>query len=215
MTTPAGFFERWSRLKRERESAAADDAFAAVPSPEVAVPLVASSAEAGSAASDCAAQPPAPPVAELPKVEELDLTADFSGFLKKEVSESLRRAALRKLFNDPHFNRMDGLDIYIDDYSRSDPIPPEMMKKLQQFRTYLSDEKDENSDPGALSESGTAFESTCDVLESEMPGAGDAPSQAASDISAQDCDSLGRVGQIVPEGETQAESLRKIEDFDA
>lgn len=160
-------------------------------------------------------QPPAPPVAELPKVEELDLTADFSGFLKQEVSESLRRAALRKLFNDPHFNRMDGLDIYIDDYSRSDPIPPEMMKKLQQFRTYLSDEKDENSDPGVLSESGTAFESTCDVLESEMPGAGDAPSQAASDIPAQDCDSLGRVGQVVPEGETKAESTRKIEDFDA
>jgi hypothetical protein len=214
MTTPAGFFERWSRLKRERESPPADDPAVAAPRPESVSPPIAGSAEVGEV-SERAVQPPAPPVAELPKIEELDLTADFSGFLKKEVSESLRRAALRKLFNDPHFNRMDGLDIYIDDYSRSDPIPPEMMKKLQQFRTYLSDEKDEDRDSGMVGESAPAAELDRAATEGESPRADDAPPEPTSEISAQDCDSLARVGQVVPEAETHAESTRKIEDPDA
>ena len=32
-------------------------------------------------------------------------------------------AAMKKLFTDPHFNVMDGLDIYIDDYRKPDPLP--------------------------------------------------------------------------------------------
>ena len=31
---------------------------------------------------------------------------------------------MKKLFADPHYNVMDGLDVYIDDYSKPDPIPP-------------------------------------------------------------------------------------------
>ena len=31
---------------------------------------------------------------------------------------------MKKLFTDPHFNVMDGLDTYIDDYRKPDPIPP-------------------------------------------------------------------------------------------
>ena len=30
---------------------------------------------------------------------------------------------MKKLFSDPHFNVMDGLDTYIDDYGKPDPIP--------------------------------------------------------------------------------------------
>jgi hypothetical protein len=36
------------------------------------------------------------------------------------------------MFSDPHFNIMDGLDIYIDDYSKPDPIPLEMLKRMVQ-----------------------------------------------------------------------------------
>ena len=35
---------------------------------------------------------------------------------------------------------MDGLDIYIDDYSRPDPIPPEILAKLQHAREWLADD---------------------------------------------------------------------------
>jgi hypothetical protein len=37
---------------------------------------------------------------------------------------------MKKLFSDPHFNVMDRLDTYIDDYGKPDPIPPEMLRKL-------------------------------------------------------------------------------------
>jgi hypothetical protein len=55
----------------------------------------------------------------------------------------VKNAAMKKLFADPHFNVMDGLDVYIDDYSKSDPIPPEMLKQLTSARFLkLFEEKD-------------------------------------------------------------------------
>lgn len=88
------------------------------------------------------AAPPAKtqPAAEappLPPVESLTPDSDFSGFLHPEVDDKLRRAALKKLFSDPHFNVMDGLDVYIDDYSKDDPIPEAMMKELRHAQDIL------------------------------------------------------------------------------
>jgi hypothetical protein len=39
---------------------------------------------------------------------------------------------MKKLFSDPHYNIMDGLDIYIGDYSKEDPLPPGMLEKMVQ-----------------------------------------------------------------------------------
>ena len=39
---------------------------------------------------------------------------------------------MKKLFADPHFNVMDGLDTYIDDYGKPDPIPQSMLRQLDQ-----------------------------------------------------------------------------------
>ncbi len=50
----------------------------------------------------------------------------------------LQHKALRKLFTDPRFNVMDGLDVYIDDYSKPDPISAEMVAGLAQAR-YIFD----------------------------------------------------------------------------
>ncbi len=69
-------------------------------------------------------------VPKLPPVEQLNLESDYTAFFHPKVDEKLRREALRKLFSDPHFNVMDGLDVYIDDYGKSDPIPPEMLARL-------------------------------------------------------------------------------------
>jgi len=78
----------------------------------------------------------APPT-DLPPVERLDFESDFSAFLRAKVDESVRRAALKKLFSDPRFNLMDGLDIYIDDYSKEDPIPPGLLAQLDHARSTL------------------------------------------------------------------------------
>lgn len=115
-----GFLSRWSRVKTDARADLSEPAAGAQ-----AVPAARAQAEADS---------PAP---ELPPVDELDLNSDFSGFFHPKVDESVRRSALRKLFSDPHFNVMDGLDTYIDDYSKTEPLPAAMLASLQQARRIL------------------------------------------------------------------------------
>lgn len=100
------------------------------------------------------ANPPQPlkPVAEppvLPPVESLTAESDFSAFLHPKVEEKLRRAALKKLFSNPHFNVMDGLDVYIDDYGKPDPIPPEMLERLNQYLNLVEGGKKEGQKKSA------------------------------------------------------------------
>jgi hypothetical protein len=42
---------------------------------------------------------------------------------------------MKKLFADPHFNVMDGMDIYIDDYSQPDPLPLAMLRQMTSAKT--------------------------------------------------------------------------------
>lgn len=154
------FISRWSRLKRQGEAAPS-----AAP-PESAVPA----AEAA---------PPAAGVeAALPPIDSLDLAADFSAFMQKEVSESLRRAALRKLFSDPHFHfeQMDKLDIYIDDYSVADPIPADMLQRLRQFGTLLKEDEEAASAPDAADAAPSAVDSAQPVAEAPREPAAESPS---------------------------------------
>ncbi len=86
-------------------------------------------------------------VSEIPDGEallaQLGPDSDFGQFLRQEISEEVRRTAMKTLFADPRFNVMDGLDIYIDDYSISDPIPEAMLASLNQVRTLFGDPADE------------------------------------------------------------------------
>lgn len=113
------FFGRWSRRKAEVAQAEAQPA-EVVPAPEAALP-VQPEAEAPTLAR----------VADLPK------DGDFRPFVARGVDEGVRRAAMKKLFTDPHFNLMDGLDIYIDDYSKSDPIPAAMLLAMNHAKDLL------------------------------------------------------------------------------
>ncbi len=75
--------------------------------------------------------------AELPPLDSLTFESDFKAFMRSKIEEGVKRAALKKLFSDPRFNVMDGLDTYIDDYTRSDTIPPEMLARLERARQRL------------------------------------------------------------------------------
>ena len=66
----------------------------------------------------------------LEDVKALTADSDFSRFTAANVAPEVKNAALKKLFTDPHYNVMDGLDVYIDDYSQPDPIPHAMLRKL-------------------------------------------------------------------------------------
>ena len=84
-----------------------------------------------------AAAAPASPQPALPALEEVSFESDFKAFMHAKVDEGIRRAALRKLFSDPRFNVMDGLDIYIADYSIEDPVSPSLLAQLEHARTTL------------------------------------------------------------------------------
>jgi hypothetical protein len=56
----------------------------------------------------------------------------FARFVARDVDPTVKNAALKRLFADPHFNVMDGLDTYIDDYSIPDPLPAGMLAKMVQ-----------------------------------------------------------------------------------
>jgi hypothetical protein len=102
------FLRRWSRRKRESAVAAPTEVREA-------------------------AEPPP----ELPPVAGLTFESDFEAFMHAKVDERVRRMALKKLFSDPRFNVMDGLDVYIDDYTKEDSIPPGMLAQLEHARTTL------------------------------------------------------------------------------
>ena len=140
------FLSRWSR--RKIEARGGDGARDGEPDgePKPASPPAASPpAVPPSGAGENTA--PTSPGAPLPPIEELrGLASEYRDFLRPEVDESLRRTALKKLFQDPHFNIMDGLDTYIDDYTKADPIPEAMLRGLNQAQGLLFDRGDEQGD---------------------------------------------------------------------
>ena len=82
------------------------------------------------------------PAPTLDDVKALTIDSDFKPFVARSVTPEVRNAAFKKLFADPHFNVMDGLDIYIDDYTQPDPLPASMLKQMAsaKFLRLVEDE---------------------------------------------------------------------------
>ena len=165
-TDPGGFFSRWSRRKAEdtaQAQAAERAARPAVPTipsvPASRLPAGAVSADStGVAAKGADAQadpepgtaPASPPSGPtLDDVRSLNADSDFKPFVGRAVAPEVRNAAMKKLFADPHFNVMDGLDIYIDDYSKPSPLPAELLRKMvsAQFLQMVEEEKPAPGEP--------------------------------------------------------------------
>jgi hypothetical protein len=70
----------------------------------------------------------------LADVAKLTSESDYSVFMAKGVAPEVKNAAMKKLFSDPHYNIMDGLDIYIDDYSSPEIMPASMLRKMASAR---------------------------------------------------------------------------------
>lgn len=128
------FFSRWSRRKvqvRTGQPLPVDVPAAppAAPVPAASQPLVSRAPaplQVAAGAAPAPGQSPepaeAPPALTLDDVAQLTPEGDFKPFMARQVPANVRNAAVRKLFTDPHFNVMDGLDIYIDDYSKPSPL---------------------------------------------------------------------------------------------
>jgi hypothetical protein len=108
-------------------------------------------AAAGANAPSPSPDPQAPaPKPTLQDVDQLDAQSDYRSFVARDVDPEVRNAAFKKLFHsDPHFNVMDGLDVYIDDYNTPNPLPVAVMKTLVQARALglIDDELKEQEPP--------------------------------------------------------------------
>ncbi len=175
-----GFLSRWSRRKhdsrrdeetRDREEPSSTeraDGEALRPKsserPDVAsspprAPAEAGSSDAAGQATHADARSESAP--ELPPIDSLTPESDFRAFMRPGVDSSTRNAALAQLFRDPRYNEMDGLDVYIDDYTQSEPIPTPILAKLKELHaTVLPDEAIERRDvPGDTDEAASPQES--------------------------------------------------------
>ena len=143
------FLARWSQRKAQVRSGVVPTE--PVPAPAVAVPLTAQPAAPAPAPHPVPASGPGPvaPEVTMDDVAALTHASDYSRFVAPGVASGVRNAAMKKLFSDPHFNVMDGLDIYIGDYSQPDPIPPEMLRQMVQSKflgLFDDEEQDEQAD---------------------------------------------------------------------
>ncbi|HQC84996.1 MAG TPA: DUF3306 domain-containing protein [Rhodoferax sp.] len=151
---PSGFLGRWARRKA--------DAREGKPLPEPPRPVKAVELaprvepEPASAVAVPQAEPQheeAPvPSLTLDDARKLNKDSDFTPFMARKVEPEVRNAAMKKLFADPHFNVMDGLDTYIDDYSKPDPLPLAMLRQMASAKFLNLFEEDPPS-PAAIDQS--------------------------------------------------------------
>lgn len=149
----------------------------------------------------------------LPSIDSLTKDSDFSMFMGSDVDPGTRVSALKKLFSDPHFNRMDGLDVYIDDYSKPDPIPLAMLKRLAHGRLLNLFDEDESED-GVKPVSDAALDAD-PMAESDLtagvdPIAGvDAAPAPAQRLASSQAQAAGGTGEGAPD-ETLAASAPAV-----
>jgi len=144
------FLSRWSRRKRAAKQPTAR------PTPPAG-----------------AAPPP-----ELPPVDSLTPESDFSAFMHEQVDEKLRRAALRKLFSDPAFNVVDGLDDYAEDFNQLETLAAGAAAGLEHAKRTLFGE--------AESQAPTETEAEANAAPAAATPEGEATDAAGSETSTPD-----------------------------
>ena len=136
MADSDGFLTRWSRRKAGAKSGAPvaeAPAKPTAPASDAPLPRVPAVAEGSATAPTIAPAGADPaPLPTLDDVAKLSRDSDFSPYVARNVDAGVRNAAMKKLFSDPHFNVMDGLDTYIDDYGKANPIPLAVLRRMNQ-----------------------------------------------------------------------------------
>ncbi len=204
-----GFFGRWSQRKladgqgksideRVPGSNAGTDRPGSKAEKPVAAPVAAPQRSPANASEDVRTdtQTATVPAPTMQDVAALHKDSDFKPFVSRAVQPEVRNAALKKMFSDPHFNVMDGLDTYIDDYSKPDPLPVAMLRQMASARFLkLFDEDDED-----------------DGKQQRDAGPTDAPATTKQPREDADTGAVDVVAQSSPAIDTSAGATPKPED---
>jgi len=189
MSRDEGFLSRWSRRKLEGGAPDAGNADAAPRRAEPGVPPPVAGA------TDAVPEPardPAPPPPTLEDAQALTPESDFRPFVARETSPQVRNLAMRRLFADPHFNVMDGLDVYIDDYSVSTPVPAEVLARMASAAFLNLVEKPPEETPGPAADPAVAQSGDCSSpLAACVPPASQATDDHHADLRLQQDDAPG------------------------
>ena len=191
----AGFLSRWSRRKAlVRQGARPPEPVPTPAAAPAAAPVRLEPAPVPAEPATPAA--PAEPMPTLADVAELTRDSDYSRFVASGVQPEVKNAALGKLFSDPHFNVMDGLDTYIDDYGKPDPLPAGWLRQMVQSQALglFADEQAQAQPPKTPPSLPVPAEAAADPPP-------EAPADENPDLQLQPDDVAGRAGLAPGPGE--------------
>ncbi|CAN7558429.1 DUF3306 domain-containing protein [Variovorax paradoxus] len=210
------FFGRWSRRKQEaREEvlpppAAQEVQEAAAARIDAAAPLPAAAGPEAGPSSEAQAEIPPPTLADA---EALTPESDFRPFVARNVAPEVKNTAFKKLFADPQFNVMDGMDTYIDDYSQSTPIPDSVLRQMASakfLRLFEHEEEAEVQQAPAVPAETPQAAAPPDMAQSEPPEEF-LPSQQVANVqpASQKTDDHNADLRLQPDDAARAEDARR------
>ena len=146
-TDAGSFLQRWSRRKQAAQAGVVPTDAAAEGATQLAAIDPQRAAQASADRSADRSADTDTKHTELPSLDSLQgLQSDYLDFMQPKVTQQLKRAALKKLFADPHFNVIDRFEAYSEDYTQADPIPAAMLRGLNQAKGLLFPHDDPKQD---------------------------------------------------------------------
>jgi hypothetical protein len=170
------FLSRWSRRKADARQGKEVEA-----EPKIEVPQPAPQPSPASGRASAEEKPPAP---TLEEAQSLSFDADFRRFVAPDVAPEVRNAAVKKLFSDPRFNVRDAMDVYADDYTKPDPLPDEMLRKLASAQFLrLFEENADDVEEQTVAQSPEDADADLRLQQDDAPAAEDAGDSAGRGTS--------------------------------
>lgn len=106
--------------------------------------------------------------ADMPAVDSLGESSDYSDFFSKGVSPELRKKALRHLFSHAVFNQRDGLNDYDEDYTTFEPLGDTITSDMRWHKARKERELAEQEEAEKLRQAElSSDEQTADANESD------------------------------------------------
>lgn len=183
------FLSRWARRKRAVRAGADPDAVGGEVGDVKTEPVNSAPGDGTLPEVGEDEQPVSLTDEDMPPVDTIDEDTDMSGFFSPEVSQAVKKAALKKFFHSPLFNIVDGLDDYDDDFRNfealGDIITSDMRTQMDReaARVREAAEKDAESSESAGAEELRAegideAQEDDEVIEAD---GGDEPTQVSDD----------------------------------
>lgn len=186
------FFARWSQRKKQTQPGHSD------PEEEQVQPD----------ADNQNVQEPVKRDEDMPPLETIDGKSDVSEFFSPGVSETLRKAALRKLFHSPAFNIVDGLDDYDDDFTTfkalGDIVTADMRHQMELEKEREEARETESLDDSQMLEDAQEEVDASTLSDEESANAGESVTDAQDDHSPSDTDVMDKHEKPHDEGEHNA-----------